>query len=95
MTTTSASEPVTGNGKTETSHVKVETGLYQRLSLLAQLGEAYLALETHRARADQCVSHIQNLRAALVDLNQVLQGRAQALEDSRAPEIQSEEVGHV
>ncbi|MBI3927280.1 MAG: hypothetical protein HY319_17215 [Armatimonadetes bacterium] len=55
--------------------------LARRQLILAQLGETYLALETHRARAEQCVAHIQNLRAALADLEQTFQGRAQGVPD--------------
>lgn len=67
--------------------------LGQRQAILAQLGETYLALEAYRTHAEQCVAHIQNLRAALVDLDRGLQGRAQAHEQARA--FEREEVGNV
>lgn len=66
----------------------------QRQDILAQLGETYLALDTYRAYAEQCVIQIQKLRQTLTELEQVLQGRTRALDQGQASATAAEEVGH-
>lgn len=58
-------ESSSGNGGRELPHVKVEAGLYRRLTVLAEIGEAYLALEKHRADQTQCIQRINDLHQNL------------------------------